>query len=146
MGFSFRGKTSERPVDVNEADVVSSGSDIQGNPEADLKKFRKLHTFDPFLDIDKLEAVDNVLATGDIEKEADVEDQLLSEDSPYPEVRAAVSDSQTIDQIFLKPVSSSAHVPVLTRLRCPRRMIWTRLSILYAHGRLGCFFAPVSNL
>lgn len=92
MGFSFRGKTSERPVDVSEADVVSSGSDIQQNPEADLRKFRKLHAFDPFLEIDKLDAVDNVLATGDVEKEAVIEEQLLTEDSPYPEVRAAVSD------------------------------------------------------
>lgn len=94
MGFSFRGKTSERPVDVTETDAVSSGSDVNvqaANPEADLKKFRKLHAFDPFLDIDKLDAVDNVLATGDVEKEAAIEGQLLDEDSPYPEVRAAVS-------------------------------------------------------
>lgn len=92
MGFSFRGKTSEHPIVVNETDEgISSGADIQGNPEADLKKFRKLHKFDPYLDINKLEDVDNVLATGDPEKEAVVEEQLLTEDSPYPEVRASVS-------------------------------------------------------
>lgn len=92
MGFSFRGKTSERPVVVSETEGVATGSDSH-NPEVDLKKFRKLHTFDPYLDVDKLEAVDNVLATGDIEKEAVIEDQLLTEDSPYPEVRASVSNS-----------------------------------------------------
>lgn len=91
MGFSFRGKTSEQPIDVNETDAVSSGADVQTNPEVDLKKFRKLHTFDPYLDIGKLDDVDNVLATGDPEKEAVVEGQLLAEDSPYPEVRASVS-------------------------------------------------------
>lgn len=91
MGFSFRGKTSEQPVVVNEDEAVSSGADVQDNPAADLKKFRKLHAFDPYLDISKLDDVDNVLATGDVEKEAVVEEQLLAEDSPYPEVRASVS-------------------------------------------------------
>lgn len=91
MGFTFRGKTSEQPIVINEAEAASSGVDIQSQPEADLKKFRKLHTFDPYLDISKLEDVDNVLATGDPEKEAVVEGQLLAEDSPYPEVRASVS-------------------------------------------------------
>lgn len=91
MGFYFRGKTSERPVVVNEDEAVSSGVDRRGNPEADLKKFRKLHAFDPYLDISKLYDVDDVLATGDLEKEAAVEEQLLAEDSPYPEVRASVS-------------------------------------------------------
>lgn len=93
MGFSFRGKTSERPVDVHEDEAVSSGADASqcNPPDADLKKFRKLHAFDPYLDISKLDDVDNVLATGDVEKEAVVEEQILAEDSPYPEVRASVS-------------------------------------------------------
>lgn len=97
MGFSFRGKPSGHPVALSEAEAAASGSDnSQGTPEADLKKFRKLHTFDPYLDVDKLEAVDDVLETGDIEKEAVVEEQLLAEDSPYPEVRASVSDLPNI--------------------------------------------------
>lgn len=94
MGFSFRGKTSDNPVTVTEADGTSSATDVNSiptDPTADLNKFRKLHTFDPFLDVDKLEAVDNVLVTGDLEKEAAVEEQLLAEDSPYPEVRSSVS-------------------------------------------------------
>lgn len=94
MGFSFRGKTSEQPVGEN--DAASSAIDIGANPAADLKKFRKLHTFDPFLDIDKLEAVDNVLIVGDVEKEAAVEEQLLVEDSPYPEVRSSVSSHPSV--------------------------------------------------
>lgn len=91
MGFSFRGKGSDPPVTVTEADGSSSAVDISAEPQADLKKFRKLHTFDPYLDISKLEAVDNVLDTGDVEKEAAVEEQLIVEDSPYPEVRSSVS-------------------------------------------------------
>lgn len=89
MGFSFRGKTSEQPIIVSETDHgISSGTDA---PAADLKKFRKLHQFDPFLDLDKLDRVDDVLATGDPEKEAAVEEQLIIDDSPYPEVRSSVS-------------------------------------------------------
>lgn len=99
MGFTlFRGKGSDQPT-VTVADGSSSAIDVSTNPTADLKKFRKLHTFDPFLDIDKLEAVDNVLDTGDIEKEAAVEEQLLAEDSPYPEVRSSVSPQTTTHYI-----------------------------------------------
>lgn len=60
MGFSFRGKGSSQP----ELDGQSSGHDISAgeaidiNPEADLKKFKKLHKWDPFMDIDKLDAAD----------------------------------------------------------------------------------------
>lgn len=89
MGFSFRGKTSEQPIIVSETDQgISSATNA---PAADLKKFRKLHQFDPFLDLDKLDRVDDVLATGDPEKEAAVEEQLIIDDSPYPEVRSSVS-------------------------------------------------------
>lgn len=60
MGFSFRGKGSSQP----ELDGQSSGHDVSAgeaidiNPEADLKKFKKLHKWDPFMDIDKLDAAD----------------------------------------------------------------------------------------
>lgn len=95
MGFSFRGKASAEPVD-DEAVSTATGSAIEVNgeqlhPEADLKKFKRLHKWDPFLDIQKLDNVDEALASGDVEKEAAVEGSLLVEDSPYPEVRAAVS-------------------------------------------------------
>lgn len=91
MGFSFRGKTSAAPAEdeaTTTAFEVGSGEVI--HPEADLKKFGRLHKWDPFLDVEKLDAVDNVLASGDMEKGATVQESLLLEDSPYPEVRAAV--------------------------------------------------------
>lgn len=90
MGFSFRGKTSAQPTIVSEMDQgISSATNA---PAADLKKFRKLHQFDPFLDLDKLDRVDDVLAAGDPEKEATVEEQLVIDDSPYPEVRSSVGN------------------------------------------------------
>ncbi|KAJ9133870.1 Oligopeptide transporter OPT-like protein [Pleurostoma richardsiae] len=90
MGFSWRGKTSETPV-LNE--VVATGAEVEPetvSPDSDLKKFKKLHKWDPFLDIDKLDAVEDVLRSGDPEKEAAVQESLIVEDSPYPEVRASV--------------------------------------------------------
>ncbi|KAK1544729.1 OPT family small oligopeptide transporter [Colletotrichum paranaense] len=91
MAFSkWRGKVGERPIVV---DAVSTGVDANGletvNPEAELKKFKKIHKWDPFLDIDKLDAADAAVQSGDYEKEAAVE-AALHEDSPYPEVRASV--------------------------------------------------------
>lgn len=92
MGFSFRGKSLEQPVVISEIDRgISSATDT---PAADLKKFRKLHQFDPFLDLDKLDRVDDVLAAADPEKEAVVEEELIVDDSPYPEVRSAVRTTQ----------------------------------------------------
>lgn len=88
MGFSWRGKRSEQPVNDDDA-AVASGADAM-QPEQDLKAFKKMHQWDPFLDVKRLDAVDEVLADGDVEKEAAVEASLLAEDSPYAEVRAAV--------------------------------------------------------
>ncbi|GKT87580.1 LOW QUALITY PROTEIN: OPT family small oligopeptide transporter [Colletotrichum tofieldiae] len=83
MAFSkWRGKVSERPIVV---DAVATGTDAQGlesvNPEAELKKFKKIHKWDPFLDIDTLDTAENALKSGDYEKEAAVE-AALHEDSP----------------------------------------------------------------
>lgn len=68
MGFSFRGKASAQPP-VSEgqatgADTSSSpGEPTDINPTATLQKFKKLHKWDPFMDIDKLDAADEVRHT-----------------------------------------------------------------------------------
>lgn len=86
MGFSFRGK-KDAATDVH---AVSSGSDIR-DPDQQLKMVKEEHMWDPFMDVQKLDAVDAAIASGDIEKEAAVEESLLEEDSPYMEVRSSVS-------------------------------------------------------
>ena len=96
MVFKWRGKSSGTP----EAEgATSTGSETAEGLEAgthsarvdmQLENFRKQHKWDPFLDIKKLDLVDEVLRSGDVEKEAAVEVSLLEEDSPYPEVRASV--------------------------------------------------------
>lgn len=60
MGFPFRKKASSHPVSDGEATGVDSSpaGSVNINPEADLKKFKKLHKWDPFMEIDKLDAAD----------------------------------------------------------------------------------------
>jgi len=55
-----------------------------------LKKFKAAHQWDYNLDADEIQAVNNAVDSGDVEKEANFEHALLEEDSPYFEVRAAV--------------------------------------------------------
>ncbi len=61
-----------------------------GDHEGELKAFRDQHRYDPFLDEDKLRAVDSALDSGNAEKLRDLDNNLIQDDSPYPEVRAAV--------------------------------------------------------
>lgn len=62
MGFSFRGKASDTPVSEGQALGQDALPDqpIDINPEADLKKFKKLHKWDPFMEVEKLDAADQV--------------------------------------------------------------------------------------
>lgn len=55
-----------------------------------LQKFQRVHKWDLNLPLDKLFAVDAALDSEDIEKKVVVEHTLLEENSPYPEVAAAV--------------------------------------------------------
>lgn len=91
MGFSWRGRSEARPVEPVDS-AEATGYEV-GGADADLhmKRLKDQHRFDPFMDISKLDAIDNVIESGDVEKEAVVEEQLIGEDSPYAEVRASVS-------------------------------------------------------
>lgn len=62
MGFSFRGKASDAPVSEGQTTGYDASPDqpIDINPEADLKKFKKLHKWDPFMEVEKLDAADQV--------------------------------------------------------------------------------------
>lgn len=67
MGFSFRGrgKAADTPVSEGQATGHDASPDmpIDINPEADLKKFKQLHKWDPFMEVDKLDAADQVRTT-----------------------------------------------------------------------------------
>lgn len=76
-----------------ETAIHSTGSDTNSNEakavEEDLRKFSALHEFDPNLPGEKRAAIDGALDHHDVDAEKNIEAEL-EEDSPYPEVRAAV--------------------------------------------------------
>lgn len=96
MGLKNRFRAGKEPVggpETTGAEVLPSQS---RNPETELRNFRKQHKWDPFLDIDKLDNIDDALASGNAEKEAAIDESLIQEDSPYPEVRASVSSGSSV--------------------------------------------------
>ncbi|EHL01882.1 putative Sexual differentiation process protein isp4 [Glarea lozoyensis 74030] len=90
MAFGLFKRSGPRP---DEPDSLSSGVD---NPhtaqavQADLKAFQIEHKWDPNLPQESIAVVSEALRADDLEKKVAVEVNLLEEDSPYPEVRAAV--------------------------------------------------------
>lgn len=98
MVLGFNKKTSEAGVvevtrSVSNEDNVqamhASGVQVEDSIQ-NLKKFKKLHRWDPNLPIEEMDTVTAVLDSGDVEKEVAIEQALLEENSPYPEVAAAV--------------------------------------------------------
>jgi hypothetical protein len=53
--------------------------------ETDLKKFNKLHQWDPNLESSKRDAIEQAVKSHDVEAEVQM-DHELEENSPYPEV------------------------------------------------------------
>jgi len=102
--MSFFRRKFKADADVDVANVQSSNLDSENdtmaapenvrNADSHMKKLRDQHRFDPFMDIEKLNAMDTAIASGDLEKEAAVENSLIAENSPYAEVRTAVSNPQ----------------------------------------------------
>ena len=75
--------------------------------EQDLRRFRKQHKWDPFLDNDKLDNIDDALGAANGDKEAAIDETIIEENSPYAEVRAAVCGQFVLpcinarDEVFL---------------------------------------------
>ena len=102
MGFRWRSKQVIEGTVTEQHDGSSSAVDVGSShdAEADLREFKKSHKWDPFLDVDRLDAVENVIQSGDVEKQAAVEETLLEEDSPYAEVRTAVCSLSYLTRVF----------------------------------------------
>lgn len=88
-----------------------------GDHEGELQAFRKQHKYDPFLGEDKLRAVDSALDSGNAEKLRDLDHTLIQDDSPYPEVRAAVR----VARQRLASFATFANMRLTTHLGAPRR-------------------------
>ncbi|OAA72327.1 small oligopeptide transporter, OPT family [Cordyceps fumosorosea ARSEF 2679] len=121
-----------------------------GDHEGELQAFRKQHRYDPFLEDDKLRAVDSALDSGNAEKLRDLDNALIQDDSPYPEVRAAVpntDEDMPVDTIrawviggLLCTIVSACNV--LLALRRTPISISSTVVQLVAYP-LGCFWARV---
>lgn len=93
MGLiSWRGKSGPegQATEVAESAVTSSYEVDGESQDVHIKRLKDQHRFDPFMDIEKLDAIDEAIISGDPEKEGKVEENVIGEDSPYAEVRAAV--------------------------------------------------------
>lgn len=99
---------------------------------AELQKFQKAHKWDLFMDTDRLDTIDAVVASGDVEKEAALEESLLEEDSPYAEVRIAVCHE------YFELHSLYSHF-----IRFALLMILNSLSTPSEHGPLVLFSAQL---
>lgn len=115
--FKRKGKTE---ADTDVVAVQSSGYEAEGeggtatppetvlrHADAHMKRLKDQHRFDPYMEIEKLDAMDSAIASGDAEKEAAIETSLVLEDSPYAEVRAAVSHLDSLDSPILFPRPTS---------------------------------------
>ncbi|KAK6071511.1 OPT family small oligopeptide transporter [Seiridium cupressi] len=97
MGFSFRRKGDDTVTtsEVGEVHVVSGNdvhNEIVANPDLHIRRLKDQHRFDPFMQEEKIEAIDAAIETGNGEKKVAIEESLLGENSPYAEVRTAVSN------------------------------------------------------
>jgi hypothetical protein len=86
-----------RNTDDKHVDRVNASGIETDDALAQLKKFEKLHKWDLHLPQEQLDDVHGVLESGDVEKEVAVERALLEENSPYPEVQAAVRNYDEVD-------------------------------------------------
>jgi len=100
MGFSLKSilrKGDDTTVVQSTAyESNADASEDVANADVHLRRMKAQHKWDPFMDYDKIDAVDAALATGDVEKEAAVEESILQEDSPYLEVRSAVGRTRAL--------------------------------------------------
>ena len=91
---SKRATATEAAADTSNEDVGrSSGVDEPISVRdgvAELKKFQNTHQWDYNLDYEQIATVNKALESDDLEKTANLEHNLLEEDSPYFEVRTSV--------------------------------------------------------
>ncbi len=74
--------TPEVDPTAGSADGEASGTEALNA----LEHFKKMHHLDPNLPIPELNDVETALQAGDAEKGVEIEQALVEDDSPYPEV------------------------------------------------------------
>lgn len=119
--------------------------------ESDVALFGKMHEWDPNMDPAKLQIIEEATNNHDAEKEAELDRELLEENSPYPEVVAAVlptddpsMPANTIRAWFLGLlfVTLGSGLNVLFSLRQPSIAIGSLVAQLCCYP-IGVFMAKV---
>lgn len=118
--------------------------------ERDITSFSKAHTWDPNIGNEKLDAMGKAITNSDTEAEISIQHEII-EDSPYPEVQAAVQtfDDPTIPANTLRAwflgllfVTIGSGLNVLFSLRDPSISIGTLVIQLCVYP-VGVFMAKV---
>lgn len=91
MGFRRRHEPEEIKPDLYESSDQASSRSPGTETMGTLKQFEKMHHLDPNLPLDELNEIDAVLNNGNAEKGIEIEQVLVEENSPYPEVRSPPS-------------------------------------------------------
>ncbi|KAG5974456.1 hypothetical protein E4U55_008208 [Claviceps digitariae] len=97
MGLDERVRLSQRAVDNDIGSGSQSTSVFFGNAAQKLRNFSKQHKWDPFLDVDKLQTIESAIESDNTEKQAQIDQALIQEDSPYPEVRISIPPTDDPD-------------------------------------------------
>ena len=84
---SSSGGVNEKETGITSGAQVSAETELEANRK--IEGFQKQHQWDPNLPHDTLEDLDDATHTGDLGKELDLVHEF-EDNSPYPEVRAAV--------------------------------------------------------
>lgn len=69
---------------------LDDGSTTTSDMMSTLRQFEKVHHLDPNLPLEELNEIDSTISEANAEKGIEIEQMLIEENSPYPEVRASV--------------------------------------------------------
>lgn len=87
MASFFRRR--HEPEDVSPLPALSNTAEVSGLEHLkSLEQYeKKAYKLDPNLPLDQLNELDAAIATGNAEKGMEIEQALMDDNSPYPEVR-----------------------------------------------------------
>ncbi|KAK0628567.1 putative isp4 protein [Bombardia bombarda] len=89
----FRRRHHDGDVMPDIDDGSLDGDDPSFETVSSLKQFEKSHRLDPNIPLDELDEVELALNSANAEKGAEIEQILAEDNSPYPEVRASVRNT-----------------------------------------------------
>ncbi|KAK3939466.1 sexual differentiation process protein 3 [Diplogelasinospora grovesii] len=137
----FRRRREDEDVMPDLDDGSLEGDPIGAEVLNSLKQFEKMHHLDPNLPLEDLHEVDAALSGANAEKGVEIEQLLVEDNSPYPEVRASVRNfdvdlpANTIRAwtIGLLLCTIGSAVNMLLSLRNPTIMLTTYVIQLVAY-------------